>query len=123
MDVKVLDVQNGTAQIELIIDGDIKRGLVPEEVLQDNNTLDDALVSLVVPYGLDWEYILEDAIGHITPQRLAAELRRVGLWTIQDLRANPQAAFGALQAVYGLDFSALLRSAEDYANLEVTNGR
>lgn len=123
MDVRLLSKQDGTALIELIIDGNIRRGFVPEEVLQDDNTLDDALISLVVPYGLDWEFILENAIGQVTPQRLAAELRRVGLWTLQDLRSNPQAAFGALQAVYGLDLSTLIRTAEDYAQLEVTNGR
>lgn len=44
----------------------------------------------------------------------AGALRAAGIWTLADLRAHPKAAYGALQAAYGLDFAALIRAAETY---------
>lgn len=61
-----------------------------------------------ISYGMPWEELVTVTA---TPERIAAELRRAGLWTAEDVRQRPQAAQGALLAAMGTDLAALLRLA------------
>jgi hypothetical protein len=123
MKVKVITTRYQTALIEWIGDDGIHRGTVPEEVVNDDIVRDD-LLSLAIPYGMDWEFMLDGALGNVTPQVIANNLHRVGIWTLQDLRSRPQDAIGAIQAAYHLDFQTLLRLTEQHLrdNEEVYHG-
>ncbi len=61
-----------------------------------------------IPYG-------EDFSAHIHPaatgESIDRELKRAGIWTAEDLLANPNGAAGALQRAYGVDLAALLGAA------------
>jgi hypothetical protein len=67
-----------------------------------------------VPYGLPWEEVIASVGLNATPQSLAGELRKRGIWTADDLRRNVNAALGAIQAVYGLDLAALIGAANRF---------
>jgi len=68
-----------------------------------------------VPWGVPWEDVLSI---DVTPQAIADELRRRGIWTAGDLAARPQEAVAALQRVYAVSLAALRKAAE-----EVEKGR
>jgi len=120
MIVKVINAKNQVALIEWREDGTVHRGIVPEEVII-NETVRDDLISIVIPYGMDWEHLIADTLLNVTPQIISDNLHKVGIWTIDDLRGNPMVALGAIQTSYGLDFSILLRSAETFIKSEVNN--
>ena len=42
------------------------------------------------------------------------ELKRRGIWTIEELRTRPNEVIGALKDAYGLDLAALLQAAKVY---------
>lgn len=60
-----------------------------------------------IPYGMEWRHLVTLSA---TPTAVERELRRVGIWTVSDLRAKPNEARSALQAVYGYDMAALFNA-------------
>lgn len=90
--------------------GGMKRVIIPLGQVQEGKVSADIL-EMGVPYGLPWEDLIK---LEATPERLASELRMRGIWTIDDMRINQSAVFGAIQATYGLDLAALIMAAETY---------
>ena len=64
-----------------------------------------------IPYGMDWSPLIQ---VNATPRDFDRELKRVGIWTVQDLRDKPNEARSALQSVYGMDMAALLMAVKAY---------
>src|SRR5512139_1978782 len=111
--MKTIHIQGNTALVE----HNGRRAIVP--VAESG---DPGAITRGIPYGLPWELIIGQAGGmQGSPRLLADRLHELGIWTGDDLRARPQAALGAIQAVYGLDLAALLRAARQYE--EEHNGR
>lgn len=69
-----------------------------------------------IPYGVDFSALVTLSANS---KNLDEELKRRGIWTVADLRANPLEVMGALQATYGIDLAALLQAAKQY---EAENG-
>lgn len=109
MIVKIIETINKNILIEWEDDNGLHRGTVPEETL-NGNVIDDTMLSLAIPFGVEWEFVLEDFVGEMTPQNLASSLRKAGIWTFEDLRARPQKALQVIQSIYGVDLSSLIRS-------------
>lgn len=61
-----------------------------------------------VPYGERWNEFLE--VAQVTPEMIDRELKRRGIWTIEDLEAKPNVARHCIQRVYGFDLAELLRA-------------
>lgn len=117
--VKVVQLRKHAALVEWVIrreDGspDLRRAEVPREVVHDNVVAHDDL-SAGVPYGLPWEEI---ARVRITPDAIAAELRRLGVWTADDLASKPLKVTEAMQRVGGLARAGLLAAAKEYLKTE-----
>jgi hypothetical protein len=113
MNVKIIASKNQTALVEWEDADGLHRGYIPEEVIYDN-VVDDDVLSIVIPYGLEWEYIIGDLLNKVTPREFSKNLRKAGIWSMQDLRSNPSVVFGAIQQTYGLDFSTLVLLTEKY---------
>lgn len=64
-----------------------------------------------IPYGMDWTPLISISA---TPEDFDRELKRVGIWTVQDLYDKPNEARSALQSVYGMDMAALLMAVKAY---------
>jgi hypothetical protein len=64
-----------------------------------------------IPYGMDWSPLISI---NATPRDFDRELKRVGIWTVQDLHDRPNEARSALQSVYGMDMAALLMAVKAY---------
>lgn len=93
-----------------VVQRDLVRRIVPAAELADGAVPLETW-EMGVPYGVPWESILTLSA---TAQQLADELRRNGIWTFADLERNQAAAFGAIQAVYGLDLAKLIQAAHGY---------
>lgn len=66
------------------------------------------------PYGVDFSHALNPAV---TSHDICRELRKRGLWTVDDLQKSPQSIMGALQAAYGLDLSQIIAIARQHERL------
>lgn len=90
-------------------DGRLQRRIVPARLLNGDKIAKDDWDAGAV-YGVEWERYIALST---TPERVAEQLRRAGIWTKSDLLKNPRAAFGALQSAYNFDLSALIEAVRD----------
>lgn len=113
-EVQVLRRKNGLMLVEWNEAATPKRAWVSGDMLRKDNG-DTALVDKPqagVPYGVDFWRMVK--ISKVTPEQLDAEMKRRGIWTLADLRANPNVALAAIQSLFGLNLSALLMAADQY---------
>ena len=100
-----------TVLVEWVSGEDVRRSVVPFDLIV---TDDAGQAWCVAPeqgltYGYPWEELVK---LQATPAGVARELRKRGIWTAADLRANAMAAVAAFQMVYGWDVSRLLAELE-----------
>lgn len=62
-----------------------------------------------IPYGVDWSVLIS---GYISTDEIETRLKQSGLWTVEDLQAQPNVALGVIRAV-----------ASDVLQELLTNGR
>lgn len=106
--VSVVAISDNRAVVERVIGGAPERRIVPARAIAEDDKIPLTVWEAGIEYGLSWEQIV---VLHATPETVAAELRRAGIWTLDDLYHKPQAALGALQAAYHLDLAALIQAA------------
>jgi hypothetical protein len=68
-----------------------------------------------IPYGMDWTRV--GPFG-VTPVDIDRELKRRGIWNIEDLRARPNEVIGALMSAYGMDLARLLQWAKEFERMQ-----
>lgn len=116
MEVKVIYVDKKAAVVEYVdYRMQKQRCIVPEESLENGNAVRDELLSASIPYGVDWEYHLEGVVGKATPERIAEEFHKAGLWTADEIMRNPEQVQGILHSVYGLDYAGIINIAKNLA--------
>jgi hypothetical protein len=92
--------------------GLLRRGFVPAKAFTGEGVTQKSL-DRATPYGVPFERLVKITIS-ISPEAIAEELRRAGIWTLDDLRQHFRVALGAFQKGLVLDIAALMRAAEDY---------
>ena len=112
--IQIIRRKNGLCLIQWIDSNDMfHRGWIPDIEISfgsgNEGKVQDPNMS--VPFGIPWRELIS---LNATPQDLENELYRRGIWTIEDLRQNPQGALSSIQSVYGMDLSALLNEARLY---------
>lgn len=108
--VKVVGDSGQAVTVEWLAGQEIRRATVPRGSIVDG-AVDEDTLELGIPYGLPWE---ELCVLRVTPERIAANLRRRGIWTAADLRKDPNGALTAIRDAYGVDLAALRIAAEQY---------
>ena len=111
--VQVVRHSGQAALVEFADAGKPMRVTLPDDLLEGDGglcTADPADLAAGVPYGLPWE---KATTGRVTPEKIAGALRNAGIWTAEDLKRQPRAAIGALQAAYGVDVAALMAFAAE----------
>jgi len=104
--VKVVQKKGQAALVEWLDADGTHRATIPAKAIKGNLVAKDEL-DYGIPYGEPWEEMIEVST---TPEVIAAELRRCGIWTREDLEVRPNQALGAIQAAYGIGLTALLRA-------------
>lgn len=106
--VRVIETRGETVLVEYRDALGLRRTLVPVQAVEGGKASEEEL-AYGVPYGLPWEDLIE---MRASAAQLAANLRAAGIWTREDLERSPAAAFGALQATYGIDLAAIITAAK-----------
>lgn len=106
--VQTLQTKNGLTLVEWQADGRMYRNWIKVEDV--SHTSDGAQVvgpEKGVPYGFDFARLVKLSV---TPQMIDTELKRVGIWTAEDLRTRTAEARVAIQSAYGVDLASLLNA-------------
>ena len=97
--------------VEWVEDGKPKRGIIPlDEYNFVKRTVAKDTLAAAIPYGVPWEDL---EVPEITAEDFANSLRRAGIWSVDDLRTNPNRAVAALQAAYRISLPALMEFANN----------
>lgn len=110
--VKVIYEKGKTVLVEWFDDGMPVRGWLPWNKV-NSGVVETRELDWAQPYGLPWEDLIE---LRATPREMAKSLRNRGIWTIEDIRAQPDATLGAIMATYGLDYQILLKNVQTEVN-------
>ena len=95
--MKTIRVNDNAKLVEYIdTDGFLQRVILP---------VDEFNIELGMPYGVDFSRFIKHPA-------IANELRKRGLWTIEDLEKNRNAALGAVQAAYNQDLATIIKLAK-----------
>lgn len=108
MKTKLIRRQGNVALVEIYDEGTYTRVIVPSNKVSDSGTVNPAILEMGIPYGCPWEEMITLTA---TPEMIANELRRRGVFTVDDLLSNPKVAFSAVQYVYGIDAQKLVKAA------------
>ena len=107
--INLIKTDGQAALVEWAEGGIPHRRIVPAAAIFDNacppEVLDEG-----IPYGLAWSDLVELSASATA---LEENLHKAGIWTGADLLANVKAAYGALQATYGVDLAHLIKLAND----------
>jgi len=108
--VSVIRQRGQAALVEWVDSEGAHRATIPASAIHKGHASQDEL-EYGIPYGAPWEDLIALAA---TPDTIAAELRRRGIWTKEDLFSQPNVAVGAIQAAYGFDLAALIKAARQH---------
>lgn len=107
MNVKVVDANEHVAVVEYVEEPQTyRRVVVPAHTVAGETCPEDVLQE-GIPYGEDWASWIT---GEDVPGRVANELHRRGLWTLEQLLARPMEVQSAFVAVAAQDLSDFLRA-------------
>ena len=105
--VLVVRTNEERAIVEWIEKGDVlRRAFVGVDEIEDGKVANTVLKE-AIPYGLPWEMAFEAALPVATPEHRANELRKAGIWTLDDLRTKSTVLLGALKAGFRVEIGEL----------------
>lgn len=110
MKTKLIRRQENVALVEVYDDGKYSRVIVPSNLVSQSGVVSADVVEMGIPYGCPWEEMITLTA---TPEMIANELRKRGVYTVEDLMKSPNAAFSAIQYIYSLDAQSLLKTARE----------
>jgi len=108
--VKVIDCKEGSALVEWVTEDGLKRVYVPEKKIVDGMCLDKVL-DAGIPYGVPWAQFLD--VSEVTPENIQRTLYQHGIWTAEDIMADPTTALRAVQAACRRLTGSLLKAAKE----------
>lgn len=82
--VRCIRHKGDAALVEWIDRGQYRRGFIPLSSIKDG-TVKETTLKRAVPYGIPWEKCIKITA---TPEEIANELRRAGMWTLEDIDAG-----------------------------------
>ena len=104
--VKVVQQKGQAALVEWIAEDGAHRATIPTSTIIKGQVSENEL-EYGIAYGEPWEELVTISA---TPETIAAELRRCGIWTKEDLESRSTQALSAIQAAYGVGLADLLRA-------------
>jgi len=117
MRVKVIEVKGQNSLIEWVeTDPELQyyRVWIPSSVLEEQEDGTECTIDPTegIPYGMPWEEII--GVEEITPTQISAQLRRHGIWTLDDFIRNHMAVNSAFAACYGINSRAIIAAANQF---------
>lgn len=100
--VSIICTKNNISLVEWN-NGTLQRGYIPNGLIIDDY-VDGKDLELAIPYGVNLEEIITLTV---TVKQLDYELKKLGIWTYEDILLNSDRVLAALKSVYGLQLSKL----------------
>lgn len=98
MKAKVIKRKNQALLVEYTNENSIQRRIIvsalTNESAGDVIDLSDEEIDAAIPYGIQWDYELEDVT--ISATNIERALIHHGIWTVDDFGKNPSAVLGAV---------------------------
>jgi len=96
--MKIIQISGNSKLVEYINSkGNYKRCTLP---------VDSQNVKIGIPYGVPFERFIKH-------KSIPNELRKRGIWTVEDLEKNRAKALGAIQAAYAQDLATIIKLAKE----------
>ena len=96
--VRTMQEKDGRALVEWVNrKGMLESVFVGVDEVKDGKVASGVLAE-AIPYGVPWEDLFAEVQKVTTPKVRANELRKVGIWTLDDLRTKSRFVLGALKA-------------------------
>jgi len=105
MKVRVIQRKGPGTLVEWNDQDGYHRAVVPSRAV-DGDFCDPEELMMGIPYGEPWAQVVGDLV--ISAEDLENELRKHGIWTIEDAREKPNAAAAALLAVHKMGVDMLV---------------
>lgn len=115
MDVKIIKEDGLSSVVETVLDGMLIRRIIPTHQVIDGVASTETLEA-GIDYGLPFAEIIHPSQDFQT--RIEVALHNIDVWTLDDLYKKSSAVRAALQAVYGIEVSQIIQSADQYLKLE-----
>lgn len=96
--VRIVQTKGQSALVEWQEEGRLFRGYLPVNLVKDG-TAEGADLAKAAPYGVPWERYIN--LAGLTVQALADELRRNGIWTVDDLMKRDRDIIGIATNLVG----------------------
>ena len=109
--IRILGYKNQSVLVEYILPGsqETHRVHIPTSEIQKDEAghfADYQVLEMGVMYGEPWADLIGDDV-RLDAARLEQNLHQRDIWTLDDLRKNPQGAVAAIQAAYVFDLQTL----------------
>jgi len=104
--VKIIQKKGQAALVEWIADDGTHRATIPLDMIHKGQ-VENEILGCGIEYGEPWQELI---MISATPESIAAELRKCGIWTVEDLETRPNQALSAILAAYGVGLADLLRA-------------
>lgn len=101
--VRIVKEDGMTVLAEYQDDETLRRCYLPFGLIEDGKVAASELEAALT-YGFPFEEVIKP---EVTPERIAACLRKRGLWTIEDVKRQPNMVILALQEAYAIDLRYL----------------
>lgn len=106
MQIRIISEQDQSILIEWHDGERYHRSVVPKKEVNHGEV---KAPELGIPYGEDWTKLIK---AKVNPGLIDHELKKAGIWTIDDLRRNVAIAQGAINQAVSIILNDLLTNAE-----------
>jgi len=109
--VKVLEQRGESALVEWNDGGIVRRVYVPAQEIESDQC-PKRILEAGIPHGVPWEEVVD--VSQFTPQALAYELNRAGIYTRSDVETKTKAVERAILRACGVSAGTLHAAARQY---------
>jgi hypothetical protein len=109
MEIKVVDRDGKAVVVEWVDNGRLKRGVLPAKDVKRGKYTTKTALRRAAPYGLPWEELVQ---LRATSEDLAEQLRKRGIWNLEDLWSKGEEVQAAIMATYRVDMFELRKLAQ-----------
>lgn len=110
--VRTISTQGEGSLVEWQAKDGAHRAYVPASEV-DDGVVEQSILDAAPAYGEPWEALIANALPVDLPARIGDELRRKGLWTLEDIAQNAANTRNAFITALGLSPATLKRLAEE----------
>lgn len=112
---KIIKQKKQAYLVEWVSDLGLRRGVVPHDEVDERGFVKESILESAIPYGVEWQDYLAVNLEDIN-QSIQSELRRQGIWTLEDLKEKRNQANLAFKRVLNFQSQTLYKNVKNEGN-------